>query len=474
MKLKRLAAAWCFLALGGAPSVVRASGLYFTDRGVRPMGRGGAFVAGADDLGAVWYNPAGLADAGSSVLVDFAYLDFSVDYTRQLLIQNPDGTLQKPTSPTVHGSAPFLPLPTIAGSYAFGAKKEWTLAAGVLAPYVALTGFPDAVNGQPSPARYAMGSFAGSLMAVPGLWLAWKPIPQLRIGAGFLALAGSFQTTVTFNASPPNRLLGPPEDPQYDAAAKLSAGPIFAPTANAGITLVPVEAIRFGISGQGPMVVDAPAQLQMHLPSAAIFEGASQNGTDAHIHFVLPAIFRGGIEVRPVRGLRIEAAYVREFWASQQSIDVTIKNISLQNVGGGALPSNVPIPNIAFPRGFQDSSSYRLGAEYHNQAGDYPFDVRAGISHDTSAVPTDYVSISSLDFDKWTPTVGASLYVASHWRFDAVYAHVFASTTYVDPSTAKIPRINPIAGNPSFEPVNGGRYTSTADLFGVGLNYKFE
>ena len=437
------------------------------------MGRGGAFVAGADDLGATWYNPAGLADAGTSVLVDFAYLDFSVDYTRQLRITNPDGSIQEPKSQPVHGSTPFLPLPTIAGSYAFGAQKQWTIAAGVMAPYVALTSFPDTVNGQPSPARYAMGSFNGSLMAVPGLWVAWKPAEWIRFGAGFMALAGSFQTTVTFNAAPPDRLLGPPEQTQFDAAAKLSAGPIFAPTANLGVTIVPIEAVRFGISGQGPMVIDAPAQLVMRLPSDPMFDGASQSGTDAHIRFVLPAIVRAGIEVRPARGVRIEAAYVREFWSSQQSIDVTMKNVSLDNVGGGALPSKVPIPNIAFPRGFQDSSSYRLGAEYHYALGGYPVDTRLGVSYETSAVPLDYLSISSLDFDKVIASIGGSLYLGKHWRLDAMYAHVFEMGTYVDPAAAKIPRINPIAGNPSFEPVNGGWYSASANVVGVGLNYKF-
>ena len=62
---------------------VHAAGLFTADRGVRPLGRGGAFVAGADDLGAMWYNPAGLADAGSSVLVDFAWLNFSSEYRRK-------------------------------------------------------------------------------------------------------------------------------------------------------------------------------------------------------------------------------------------------------------------------------------------------------------------------------------------------------------------------------------------------------
>src|SRR5438105_2564652 len=75
------------LACALAPAQADAAGLYFSDRGVRPMGRGGAFVAGADDLGAVWYNPAGIADAGSAALVDFSWLRFSVDYTRELLVR---------------------------------------------------------------------------------------------------------------------------------------------------------------------------------------------------------------------------------------------------------------------------------------------------------------------------------------------------------------------------------------------------
>ena len=48
--------------LAAAPA--DAGGLYYADRGVRPLGRAGAFVAGADDPGAITYNPAGMFDAG--------------------------------------------------------------------------------------------------------------------------------------------------------------------------------------------------------------------------------------------------------------------------------------------------------------------------------------------------------------------------------------------------------------------------
>ncbi len=435
------------------------------------MGRGGAFVAGADDVGAVWYNPAGLADAGTSVLVDFSWLRFDVDYTRQLLVTDSGGTLQKFDSPTVSGSTPVLPLPTIGGSYAFGDKKEWTLAAAVLAPYVALTSFPATVNGQPSPARYAMGSFDGSLMAIPGVWGAWKPFEELRIGAGVFALAGTFKTTVTFSASPQDRLLGAPEQPEFDSSAQLSAGPILAPTANLGVTLVPVKEVRIGLSGQLPMIVSAPATLTMRLPTSSLFDTATQDGRDVHIRFELPAILRAGIEARPIKDLRLEVAYVRELWSTHQSIDVHNEDISLDGIAG--MPPKVRIPDIAFPRGFQDSSSYRFGAEYHYAIAGYPVDARAGVSYETTAVPGDYLSLSSLDFDKVTISLGGSLYVGKHWRFDGLYAHLFTTSVYVAPEDAKIPRINPINAGAPFEPVNGGWYSAGADLVGVGLNYRF-
>jgi long-chain fatty acid transport protein len=448
-----------------------AGGLYFSDRGVRPMGRGGAFVAGADDVGAVWYNPAGLTDAGSSFLADFTWLRFSVDYTRQLEVLDPDNTLRKFNSPTVSGHSPVLPLPTLGGSYAFGERKEWTIAAAVLAPYVALASYPDQVNGQPSPARYAMGSFNGSLLAIPGVWAAWKPIPELRLGAGLLAMVGTFQTTVTFSASPQDRLLGAPEQPEFDASAQLAAGPIFAPSANAGAIFIPVKELRFGVSGQLPMVVSAPATLKIKLPSSTIFDTATQDGIDTHVRFELPAIIRFGMEVRPIDSLRIEASYVREFWSVHRAIDVANRDISLDGIAG--MPPKVHIPDIAFPRGFQDSSSYRLGSEYHYNIGTYPADLRMGVNYETTAVPVEYLSLSSLDFNKLTLSLGGSLYLGRHWRLDGLFAHLFASSVYSPPETAQIPRVNPINGNAPKEPVNGGWYSASADLIGVGLNYRF-
>jgi long-chain fatty acid transport protein len=448
----------------------RAAGLYFSDRGVRPMGRGGAFVAGADDLGAAWYNPAGIADAGNSILVDFGYLHFTDSYTRQLQINSAQGTVQTETSPTVNGSAPFLPVPTIAGSLRLDDKGRFTIAGGFLAPQAALASYPATVDGQPSPGRYALGSFNGSLPGVIGGWVAWKPIEQLRIGVGVLAFVGQLVTQVTFSTCPAVNLACALEQPSFDANAQITVRPIFAPTANGGITWVPFPSVRIGVSGQAPMVISAPAQLQIQLPSAQVFDTAQVNGQNLHVTVTLPAVARVGIEVRPIPTLRVEATYVREFWSEQQSIVAQPEGITISGVTG--LPP-ISVPTIVFPRNFQDTSSYRLGGEYTFRVSGYDVDARAGVAYEESAVPVPYVSLLSLDMNKVTTSLGAGVHVGKRWRFDAVYAHLFCNTVYVSPTVAQIPHINPINGNAPLEPVNGGTYSAEADLIGIGANYLF-
>ncbi|MFI5299922.1 MAG: OmpP1/FadL family transporter [Polyangiales bacterium] len=454
-------------------TTARSAGLYFSDRGVRPMGRAGAFVAGADDLGATWYNPAGIVDAGPSFLADFAWLRFSDSYTRQLQVVDADGTIRNVNSPTIQGSSPVLPLPTLVGSFALDDDRRWIVALGVLAPYVALASYPDALaDGSPSPARYTLGSFNGSALALPGAWIAWKPVEWLRVGAGVMALAGIFESTITFSASPQDRLLGAPEQPEFDAASQVRAGPIFAPSVSGGVIVEPDPHVRIGLSAQSPFYVDAPATIKVRLPSDVAFDGASINGDQARISFTLPGIFRAGVEVRPLhdgRDLRIELAYVREFWGEHQTIEIKPQGMTITGITAG--PPSVTFPNISIPRGFQDSNSFRLGAEGSVKVSGYRVDLRGGVAYESSAVPADYLSLSSLDFTKIYVMSGGSLHIGKRWRFDAVLGHTFASTTYVDPATAQIPRINPLKGNAPMEAVNGGTYGATADLIGVGMAY---
>jgi long-chain fatty acid transport protein len=459
-------------------SGAHAGGLYTADRGVRPLGRGGAFVAGADDLGAIWYNPAGLADAGSSLLVDFSWLNFSAEFTRRTQVTDAGGTLRTVDFPQVKGASPFLPIPTIAGSYNFGTRKELTAAFGLFAPYTAIASYPVTVDGQPAPSRYSLVSLEGSALVVAGGYFAYKPVESFRVGGGVQALVGKFQSTVVFSASPPDRLIAAPEDPQYDALSQLDAGPIVAPSANFGMIAEPIKQLRLGASAQLPFWINTAAKVNVKLPSAAPFDGARQEGNEARVRFRLPPVLRGGIEYRehlsPDARLRIEVAYVRELWSLHDSLDIRPENVKLFDVAG--FPSPFGVAPISLPRNFQDSNSFRLGAEVSlkNLLRDYWIDLRAGFSYETSAIPSAWVSPLTYDANKLIFSLGKGIHIGDRWRMDSVASLVLLEGTTVDPADAKVPRVNPVQGNPTrSEPINGGRYDAHALILGVGVNYKF-
>ena len=455
-----------------------AAGLYTADRGVRPLGRGGAWVAGADDPGAIWYNPAGLADAGTTLFADFAWLNFSAEFKRRAQVTDAGGTVRNIDYPEVKGTTPFLPIPTLAGTYNFGRKKEYTAAFGVLAPYTAIASYPLTLNGQPSPSRYSLVTLDGSALALVGAYFSYKPIEEFRVGIGLQAMVGKFASRVVFSASPADRLIGAPEDPQYDALSQLEVGPIVAPSGNLGFIAQPIKQLRLGLSAQGPFWINAPATIRVRLPNAAPFDRASQEGEDAQVRFRLPPILRFGVEYRldlaDKDQVRFEVSYVREFWSLHDSIDVRPDNIKLLNVTG--FPSPFGVSAISLPRNFKDSNSIRSGIEYATNSifKSNRTDLRAGLSYETSGIPDEWVSPLTYDANKIIGSAGGSLYVGEHWRMDAVFALVLLDGYKLDPAQAQVPRVNPVKGNPTkTESINGGEYSARAIILGVGAQYKF-
>ncbi len=486
-KRRRQAKATAFvlttLSLGLAQKEARAGGLYVNDRGVRANGRGGAFVAGADDADAMWYNPAGLNEAGRSVFFDVMVPFYSSSFQRKSRIIDASGNPVTLNFPKVESSAAPLPMPKLALTIPFGEKKELTagFTIGVpFGPYSAVLSYPESVNGQPSPSRYSLISMDGSLLLNIGATIAFAPAKWLQVGAGVQLLAGSFSTKVVFNANPNDRLIGAPEDPQYDATTQLNAAPILSPSANIGITLIPIPEVRIGFSAQAPYIVSAPGNIQVKLPQASIFDNAYQSGEDVRIKFNLPAIFRVGVEVRPVPRLRAEIALVREQWSTHHSISVESQNVNLNNVTG--FPETFRILNTSLVRQHQNANSYRLGGEYRvdldKRTKDDPkkqtIDLRLGIRYEESAVPVNYVTPLTIDSNKFVLSGGAGFNVNERWRIDASVTALLFGTIEVAPEDARVGKVNPVVGNPTtLEAVNGGTYTAFDLMVGAGLNYKW-
>jgi long-chain fatty acid transport protein len=460
------------------PSPADAAGLYFADRGVRPLGRGGAFIAGADDLGAIAYNPAGIYEAGSQLLVDASWLHFTSDYTRRSLVRQVDPGTGQPTGaefvqtyPEVHGSSPILPIPTIAVS--FQPHRQWVVALGAWAPYSAIASYPEQVAGQAAPQRYSLITLDGSALAFIGAGAAFAPSDEWRLGAAVGVLAGSFKSTLVFSGCVPDRFLCAPEQPSWDVLSELTVGPIIAPVGEIGAIWIPHPQWRVGLSAQSPVYVRAPGTVHTRLPAAPVFARAKQVGEEVDVSFDLPWNIRLGVETRVVDDLRVELGFGYERWGMHDEILVDPDGVALEDVTG--FPQRYELPDVPFPRNFQDSVSARIGAEYSMQLGDYELDGRAGVAYETSAIPEQYLSVLTMDAPKVTGSVGLGLHIGQ-WRFDLAYAHVFGFDATVEPEEARVTQVTPLVARPSERPnyINGGEYQARADVFGVGLAYTFE
>jgi long-chain fatty acid transport protein len=469
-----LGAATLAVGLGATPA--EAAGLYFSERGVRPLARGGAFVAGADDLGAIWYNPAGIYDAGTQVLFDASWLNFTADYTRRALLQQVDpntgqvvGEFEQ-TYPRVRGESPIVPIPTLAGS--FKVAPDWVIAFGLESPYSAITSYPEEFEGQPSPSRYSLITLEGSALAIAGGWVAWAPSDEWRFGLGLQVLVGRFAATTMFTACVPDRFFCAPEQPEWDSLTQLDVGPIVAPSGNIGAQWLPHPQWRVGVAFQAPTVIRAPGKIRVRLPSTAVFERAEIDGQDASIAFELPPSLRWGVQWEPVEELAVEVDGSWEGWSIHDEISVDPEGVAIRNLPGFPNPTYVPTQNI--PRNFRDSLSFRMGGEYGVPIDSVVLRFRGGLSYESSAIPPAYLSVLTVDVNKLTTSLGLGIEV-DNWRFDMTYAHIFGFQVDVPPEEARSPALVPIAANiPEPHVVNGGTYDARANVVGIGLVYSFD
>jgi long-chain fatty acid transport protein len=473
---------WAAAAAGAAmlaSAGAQAGGLYFSDRGVRPLGRGGAFVAGADDAGAITYNPAGIAFAGNQLLIDASWLQYTSNYQRKARLEQVDPNTGVPTGqtfdrtfPAVEGSTPILPIPTIVYTDNFGLARH-NFAIGLWAPYSGITSYPEQVAGEPAPQRYSLISLDGSALAIPGVYASWLPVDEIALGAGIEMLTGYFQTSVVFSACVPDRFICAPEQPEYDAMSQLRVGPIFAPSGVIGAIVQPAEIVRIGASFHLPFWISSPATVSVRLPSASVFENARQEGDAAGVDFQLPWTLRTGIELRPIERLRLEVGGAIEGWAMHDAITVTPEDIVLRDVE--AFPERYRVSSLAIERNFQNSWSARVGGEFSFHAGGYLLDLRAGVMHEKSSIPPAYLNASTIDLDKTTFSIGGSLHVGK-WRFDGVIARVIGTSVEVELDEQRVEQLNPVQANPAPSPhyINAGVYQASATVLGIGLVYQFD
>jgi long-chain fatty acid transport protein len=405
------------------PSFAHAGGLYLFDRGARALSRGGAFVAGADDPASLWYNPAGLSWSKNQVLSD-AVLTVMVNtsFTR---INTVDGNDYQ--YPTVKPKPLPLPIPTLAFSHKFG-LRDWTFGGGIFAPNTIIMGWPQSVKvegrNDPAPTRYSLVNLRGSILANLAFGAAWMPIDGLSIGADAQLVLGRFQARQVISACD-KVVCAQPEDPAYDANATASL--ISAAVTGAfGITY-DAKLLRLGASVTLPFKFKGKADLDLDLPTAGIFAGASLAGTKkAQMGVNFPLIVRFGSELRPIKAIRMEGAFVLEKWSTQKSIDIEPDNLQIQNVTG---IGSYDVGRVSIQRKMRDTWSLRGGSELFIPRRWSPWSLkwvlRGGIAYEKGAFGSQAISPLTLDSDKFILSGGFGVNLVKWLRFDTVLGYMF-------------------------------------------------
>ena len=468
--------ALCTLAL--LPTPAAAGGLFLTDRGARPLSRGFAFVAGVDSPDAVWYNPANLTYSGQQFLFDATVGFFRGTFTR---IDSGGNVL-----PTASFSAPSLPIPMLA--YSHPIRERWTIGLGVHAPNAALLSWPRGVTaagvecegpGQPgcehAPQRYSLLSLEGSLFGMITPALAYQVVDGLSIGLGMNLLIGSFAGETAISSCD-GFVCTQPENPDWDGVTRFNLSPIFEPGITGGITY-DAGVVRIGASFVWwPKAVRGDATLDVRLPSAAIFDGATVEGNQARVELDVPAMIRLGVELRPKNFLRIEAAVVLERWSTQDAARVIAKDVWIRNARA---IGDYQIGTITIPRHMNDVWSIRLGGEVGLL--DNKLWLRAGANYENSSFDDQYLSPLTLDTSKLIVGLGASYEITTGFIVDVSYGHVFMEDRAVRDS--RVPQPNPIrpprdamnaptAGGPAY--VGNGNYIMEMDMVGIGMRYVWD
>lgn len=445
-------------ALMGLAGSAHAAGLFLAPRGVRPLARGGAYVAGASDANAMSYNPAALTLAGPGVLIDAALALSSTDYSRRVYADSEP-------MPAVRGVGLMLPLPTLAAVHDFGLADGLVFGFSVAADYPALQNWPSEVDGGPAPQRYAIENYDGTAISKIAAGAAYRVGSALSLGLAGQLLVGNFASQQTASACD-GVICTPPESPLFDTRIQIISRNIVAPGLHAGLLLEPASWLRIGAAWESGFTIDNDAELRIRLPSDDAYVNAylDPSEPDAKVRFRLPWEARFGVEVRDADALQVEAAFVWTHWSAHDSIELDPGETAIRDIFQiGAYE----LDTIVVERGFEDTWSARLGGEYAPLlGGERPLALRAGLMYEPSAIPDETLTPLTADLDKLLVSLGVG-YKAGDVVFDATIAHVFMQERDVSTSRAMqtSPLRPPYAGR---TPIGNGLYQGRATLFGFG------
>ncbi len=440
------------------PQRADASGWYLTERGVRSLGRGGAFVAGAKGAESLWINPAGLKGAGNTFS-----MEGNLNLLRGSFARIDDLGVQRDK---VELDVAYLPIPMFAVTKDFG-LEDFTFGFGVYLPQFAVTTWPSQVNGGPAPNRYSLYSIKGSIFGNFSAAVAYHGIEGLSLGLSAALITGRFKASTALSACD-GFLCVHPEDPSFDVTSTIVLRRFATVMIGAGLTYE-IGPVTIGGSLQTPWNMKGKADLDVSLPVDPAFSHAKVTGGEGKVNVPFPWIGRVGVEIHPSESFRFELAAVYEGWSRQDEISVQANSMWIRDVVG---IGDYQVGTIKIQRMMSNAYSLRGGFEYFME--DLGMTFRMGASYDTTAIKDKAMSNMTLDANKVVTGIGLTFHAGSVFDLDLVYGHVFMPDRTVKNSEIVQPTaIRPAQSIANQSHIGNGVYSMESDFIGIGSTFRF-
>lgn len=344
-------------------SAAMAGGYKIPDQSTRALGMMDAFVAGADDASAVYYNPAGLAHLTSPELIGNLYLSHTeLDWDSQAFADE--------ESDNKH----YL-IPTVYGAYPVPDRDDLVLGLGIYSPY----GLGTEWDPNDSPNNAAVSSLGEIVVVNLTPSIAWRATDRLRLGGG-LDFAWSSVEQRWEGGAPPL----PPRTSLDGHGTGVGY--------NLGLQYDFTPACTLGLTYRSKMEVDYSGDAKIGAPRS--YSGRAET----EIEFPASATIALSVDASPC--LRLEAVAEWDDWS--------VNERTLIYGAGGQLLYNIP-------NNWDPSWVFMLGAEYDATER---MTLRAGYGYNEQPIPPEYGTPSLPQDNLHAVSLGMGYQMSDRWTLD--------------------------------------------------------
>lgn len=328
-----LVAAWGWLLISPASGL--GSGFALYEAGARGSALGCAVVARADDLSAIFFNPAGLVQ-----LPGFRVMGgFSIFVPRVEIVTHSGGMDTRTLMDSQVSAAPHF-----FASYQL-ADRVW-LGLGINSPFGLGIRYSDTWPGNVNTVKATIQT----LNVNPTI--AVKITDYLAAGAGLDVMYFNFKL---------ERLLPLPFLGPQNLQLK---GDTWGLGFNLGLHLKPHDGISLGVSYR--------SQVKQHIEGPARFQSFNALDTRASGSIILPDMIFAGIMLRPLEKLSVEAGFIWTHWSLFKNFEVKFDNV---------------LGTLSERKGWHDTWRCQVGVEYRALPW---LDLRAGYALENEPMPDRY------------------------------------------------------------------------------------